>query len=72
VGSQQCLHLAAQILVAAARIGQKRGAILKRELNSVGKDSYFATCIVVHGIPKAFCGRSIGSAGLNKARLRTQ
>jgi hypothetical protein len=42
----------AQILVAATSIVQKRGAVLKRDLDGLGEHSYFFACIVIHGILK--------------------
>jgi hypothetical protein len=47
VSPQQGFHLATQFAIAAARPIQKRGAILDRNFDRPGKDSYVAAGIVV-------------------------
>jgi hypothetical protein len=54
--SQQCVHFATQILVAAARVLQKRGAFLKWDLKSLSEDGYLTVCIILHGILKPWAG----------------
>jgi hypothetical protein len=54
--SQQGFHFATQILVAAARVLQKRGAFLKWDLKSLSEDGYLTVCIILHGILKPWAG----------------
>ena len=59
MGVQQRLHFIAQLPVPGARAVQKRGALLKRELDGLGEESQLAICIIVHIIRQALAGRNV-------------
>ena len=54
MSSQQCLHGAAQILIAGANTFQKRGTLLNWNLKSLSENDQFAVWITPHGIVESF------------------